>query len=643
MSTPLAEAPLPSTSGINRFCLDQGLRIIGNPCISPDFCLDWPSLRARLLAAPRAQWAVVDHGLSRFQTSAGRWLLLEDADGDHAWLLEPRGESSGAARELLLDGVDLGGIWAYPASWANLLRLKNLVQEHDPGSTIFPTATPELRRRSLGVGARFTTMHWPAVQWTMARLGLPMNANQNSIPRELVFDVDAMLSGRLESVPFPFIGAAVPEGHQGQSVEGMSHGAVISGLTTGFHQRRIPWGFNADHQPIGGRFDVREDQLVRGCLLATSITFDLSPELERTTAPADAAEAGALVRRELGEALLLKVLARIRATGVAAEDDEVLRLLALVWPAVRKMQRRDRLYAQARARAFSTEVGRAYIRELSIDELPGLTSPATLATMLALTEELGMHVDFLAPAFGFQKNFPFSDDAELARRVEAAWAVCRCFGASIGFHSGSGKSQANYRVLGRTTGGMLEIKTSGRYTYEFGQALARSSHPQDQELWRAWWAFTRDLALGSAFNEDQTERRLARSFISHALMRAGEAGEVFTDPASCRQALARLSPDPDHMFWFEYNFLFVLAAGGRPDKAALGDHGPAGYRQRGRFYAVSEEARLHYAGLVASYLVMLAETTGLADAGRCAGARLALHGYRSYAELLAEIAQTGAA
>ena len=157
--------------------------------------------------------------------------------------------------------------------------MKNLVQEHDAASTIFPGTGGRLGQSTLGVGARFTTLHWPAVEWAMSALELGVTANQNSIPRELVYDVDAMLSGSLDTVPFPFIGTNVPEGHQGQSVEGMSHGCVLSKLKTGFHRRKIAWWFNADHQPIGGKFDSREDALVRGCLLASYITFDLSPEL----------------------------------------------------------------------------------------------------------------------------------------------------------------------------------------------------------------------------------------------------------------------------------------------------------------------------------------------------------------------------
>jgi hypothetical protein len=43
-----------------------------------------------------------------------------------------------------------------------------------------------INQASLGIGARFTTMHWPAVDWVMKQLRLPLTANQNSVPRELV-------------------------------------------------------------------------------------------------------------------------------------------------------------------------------------------------------------------------------------------------------------------------------------------------------------------------------------------------------------------------------------------------------------------------------------------------------------------------
>ncbi len=617
-------------TSINDFLKQHEISIARNPCVSPDFCLDWPRLAARL--ARGDELTVHEHG--RFPTAAGSFVLVEDEHGEHAWVLEA---AAGRGREVLADGVELAaGRFAFPATWQNLLSLKNLVQEFDGESTIFPTASGKLAQQSLGVGARFTTLHWPAVEWAMAELGLSMTANQNSIPRELVYDVDVMLAGRLEGVPFPFIGGDVPEGHQGQSVEGMSHGSVLSKLKSGFWKRRISWGFNADHQPVGGKYDAREPRLVEGCLLASYITFDLSPELAATPKQADAkAWCAANVPAEVLE----RVRTQVARVGIQVDEQRFSELVAAVWPAMQKFQRRDRLYAEARRRAFTTGVGRAYFRELSIDELPGLTAPDTLATMLALCEALDVPVQYVAPAFGFQKNFPFDDNVELERRVSEAWKICSAFGVSIGFHSGSGKSAENYRICGRVTGSRLEIKTSGRYTYEMGAALAQSQQSEDRALWRDWYDFTRKLALQSAFGTNEQEREMARRFIAHALDHEGLVhGDLWSDRKACEEALAALSPSPDHMFWFEYNFLYVLAAGGRADKSALGDHGPAGYAQRARFYALSDEGRLRYAQNVARYLCFLAETTGMAAAEACDRARAKLDAYTTYAALYADVA-----
>ena len=138
-------------SSINTFLLKHNLRIAQNPCVSPDFCLDWPALLADVKAGK-----VTEHQKSRFATKAGEFTLLENAAGDCAWKLQGKGSP-------LADGAAHAGATWFPASWANLLKLKNLVQEHDAGSTIFPTAGAKLGRSTLGVGARFTTLHWPAV------------------------------------------------------------------------------------------------------------------------------------------------------------------------------------------------------------------------------------------------------------------------------------------------------------------------------------------------------------------------------------------------------------------------------------------------------------------------------------------------
>ena len=611
-------------SSINAFLLQHNLRIATNPCVSPDFCLDWPALRAELVAGKPPKV----YPKSRFETKQGIWLLGENEHGDCAWRLD----GPGAKPDVLDDGVALSsGAVAFPATFSNLLRLKNLVQEHNPASTIFPTATEQLGRSTLGVGARFTTLHWPAVEWVMSALSLGVTANQNSIPRELVYDTDVMLAGQLDTVPFPFIGTNVPEGHQGQSVEGMSHGCILSKLKTGFHRRGIAWSFNADHQPIGGKFDSREDQLVTGCVLASYITFDLSPELAQTKVADDAA---GWVKANVPAELVAQVKARVAKAGLTINEADFAKLVAYVWPSFQKMKVRYEKYSAARAKLFTTAVGRAFLSELSIDELPGLTTSETTAIMLAFCEALGMKIHFVAPAFGFQKNMPYPDNAALRTLIEKQWAVCKQFGASIGFHSGSGKSAENYQVMGQVTGSRLEIKTSGRYTYEMGRALFASTNVADQALWRDWYKFTLELALLGSFSADATEQKMARIFVTDALAKSGKGTEVFANPTVTRAALEALPASPEHMFWFEYNFLHVLAAGGRAQKAALGDHTAAGYRQRARFYAISDEGRLNFSKNIATYIVFLAENTGLATAATCAAARTLLARYTTLDQML---------
>ena len=189
-------------SAINSFLLSNNLTIAGNPCVSPDFCLDWTGLVDRLASG---ETGIFVHPKSAFSTAAGVWSLVEDLQsGDCAWRFE--GSGSEIERGGLVEGVRVGEAAYFPANWQNLLRLKNLVQEHDPESTIFPTAGGRLGQSTLGVGARFTTLHWPAVEWAMSALELGVTANQNSIPRELVYDVDAMLETAWTRSPSPLSG-----------------------------------------------------------------------------------------------------------------------------------------------------------------------------------------------------------------------------------------------------------------------------------------------------------------------------------------------------------------------------------------------------------------------------------------------------
>lgn len=617
-------------SAINKFLLKNNIRISTNPCISPDFCLDWSSLQKNI---KDDRW-ITCYPNSHFTTVHGIWSILEDANGDHAWCLEANFNDS---IHLLSDGIEKGRCYYFPASYDNLIEVKNIVQKCICECTIFPMTSKELGKSTLGIGARFTTLHWTGVDWAMANLKIGLTANQNSIPRELVYDVDVMLANELESVPFPFIGTDVPEGHQGQSVQGMSHGSVLAKLKVGFHHRRIPWSFNADHQPIGGKYDKREDALVAGCLFASYITFDLSPELGVTEVPNTEKARRVYVDSKIDAVLVSKVRNRVAEVGLELNESDFCQLLCYVWPAMKKMKVRDDKYAAAREAAFSTEEGKLYLRELSIDELPGLTTPETTAIMLALCEAMEMPVNFVAPAFSFQKNTPYPDNDELRNIIARQWKVCEKLGVSIGFHSGSGKSDDNYRVLGEVTGQNLEIKTSGRYTYEMGVALSQSNDRGDLKLWKDWYQFTIDLAVTGAFSIDANEQKMAREFVMVSLEHGNASTDVFDSPEKCRVALEALPPSPDYMFWFEYNFLYILAARGAPSKFSLGDHTEAGYQQRSRFYSISDEGRLRYAVRVAQYIVFLAKTTGLVSKDLCETAEAKLEAYASLEDFVADI------
>jgi len=629
---------------INDFLLSNGLLIRDNPAISPDLTLDFE----RLAEEVRSEQAVLEEvcDLASARQAAGKlqriilWPKSFFHIGKATFFVVESGETGDCAlltKAMSVPAFDSvckigNAIKVIPLLWSNLIKLKNYVLEKDPFNTIFPSAEGSLRTTSLGVGARFTTLHWPAVAWVMKTLGLPLTANQNSIPRELVYDVDAMLEGRLAQVPFPFIGSSVPEGHQGQSVQGMSHASIITFLKHGFHHNRIPWGFNADHQPIGGRFDTIEQKLVEGSLFASYITYDMSPGLLPGLSAGKRPDGDAKV----DPVLVVAVVKHLSAVKYEITESEVKKTMAYLMPAIKKVKRRDECYTAIRKKAFTTDAGRRFFKELSIDELPGETTPQTLAVCCALAEAMGMHFDFVAPNIGFQKNIPYTDNAGLKKKIGVLFDVARKFGVSIGFHSGSGKSAENYRTIGTVTNGCFEVKTSGRYTSEMGVALSRSNDPADRKLWADWYDFTKQLVIQGAFSDDVTQKLFARDFITASLKRQdGGAEDVFASREALQRTLDALQPSPDLPFWFEYNFLFVLA--GKGSIARLGDHSAEGYEQRSRFYRISDCARLLFAQRIAAYILFLAESTAIADPAAVGQARKKLAAFETYEELVEDI------
>ena len=135
-------------------------------------------------------------------------------------------------------------------------------------------------------------------------------------------------------------------------------------------------------------------------------------------------------------------------------------------------------------------MGRDYLRELSIDELPGLTTPETTAIMLALCEALEMQIHFVAPAFGFQKNMPYPDNGAL-RNLDR-----QSVGRSVGISAPASAFTRIRQIWPKTTSHgrshrrSLEIKTSGRYTYEMGRAWLHPAIRRTRNCGSDWHAFT---------------------------------------------------------------------------------------------------------------------------------------------------------
>ena len=644
-----AAEPATHLSRINGFLLKNGLPIESNPAISPDLTLDFSALikelaaEAGTVAAAIATEASAEHSLqpqeiivwpkSYFRLGNALFFVVESRKSGDCALVTTASDAVGDFEGYT--GI-AEGVTAVPLWWENLICLKNAILAHDPASTMFPHVDTHLQRTSLGIGARFTTLHWPAVAWAMKELSVPLTANQNSVPRELVYDVDALLDGSLEKVPFPFIGSSVPEGHQGQSMKGMSHASIITLLKYGFHHNGIAWGFNADHQPIGGRFDAIESVLVEGSIFASYITYDLSPELAMHTPVEDPETLESVFAETVDRGFYEAVVEKIASHGLQIAEQYMKKMVTYLMPAMRKLQRRDQAHLDLRAATFHSEAGRLFFRELSIDELAGETSPEAMAVCLAMVEAIGMKINFIAPNMGFQKNTPYGDAEGLRNKIRALFAIAKTFDVSIGFHSGSGKSGEDYRIIGEETAGNFEIKTSGRYTYEMGVALSRSTDPSDRKLWQDWYEFCKTIAVANAFSADETSKQFARKFITETLTGEGVATEgVFASSGRLREVLDSITPSPDHMFWFEYNFLFILAANG--DTGRLGDHSIEGYTQRSRFYRISDQARLLYARCVAKYILFLAETTGITPAAEVENIRKKLSGFREYRELLEDI------
>ena len=205
-----------------------------------------------------------------------------------------------------------------------------------------------------------------------------------------------------------------------------------------------------------------------------------------------------------------------------------------------------------------------------------------------------MQGHFVAPAFGFQKNMPYPDNAALRALIEKQWAVCATVRRQhrLPFRLG----QIRRELSGDGPGDRQPSRDQDERPLHLrdGRALSASKNAADPALWRDWYRFTLELALAGRVQLRPPSRRWrARSSPTRWPTRASGL-DVFGSPARVPAALEALPPSPDHMFLVRVQFPLRARRRRPPEKAALGDHTPAGYQQRARFYAISPEARLSY-------------------------------------------------
>ncbi|MEK7474721.1 MAG: tagaturonate epimerase family protein [Candidatus Coatesbacteria bacterium] len=120
--------------------------------------------------------------------------------------------------------------------------------------------------------------------------------------------------------------------------------------------------------------------------------------------------------------------------------------------------------------------GRPYELEVSLDELPVVTTPADHEYVVRELARRGIRVAAVAPRFpgSFEKGVDFRGSLPaFARALAAHAAVARRLGGyKISIHSGSDKFRV-YRTVARITRGRFHVKTAGTSWLESLRTIAR--------------------------------------------------------------------------------------------------------------------------------------------------------------------------
>ncbi len=324
------------TARINQHLLKHGLRIRGNPAVSPDLCLD-PAGLERAAAAEAAglrrlaEEGTPGRGAPLPRAAAGRMDFFPASrlrvSGRCLFVVEER-ETGDAGLLVTGDALPLEGARAVgdglaivPLLWSNLAPLKNLLQEADPDSTVFPVARGALARASLGIGARFTTLHWPAVAWAMKELAPAPHRQPELDPARarLRRGRDARRASRPGAVPVHRrhrprgTPGPVRAGHDPRRRRVLPEAAAS--IATASHGASTPTTSRS-----AGASTPSRTRWSGGCAFASYITFDLSPELFGRRPIDDPAELASTFASLGEEALFARVLARVRALGLAGDE-----------------------------------------------------------------------------------------------------------------------------------------------------------------------------------------------------------------------------------------------------------------------------------------------------------------------------------
>ncbi len=238
---------------------------------------------------------------------------------------------------------------------------------------------------------------------------------------------------------------------------GRTYEQVLDDVCFAVFQEGYRGGFGADGDHLKKAEDI-QDALDCGY---TMITLDCSERIGRGIENRNAAEL-----TEIYEKLPAKYRSRIEnsylSKGFPIEDDhyiftkEELMRCALIYGSAIDFVRE--IYFR-----FFKESVRPVDFELSIDETESVT---TAQGHLFVSMELGyndIEVTSLAPRFigEFQKGIDYIGDRnEFEAQLKQHAAIARHFGYKLSIHSGSDKFSV-FPIIGKYTGGILHLKTSG--------------------------------------------------------------------------------------------------------------------------------------------------------------------------------------